>query len=379
VTGPYGQTSAQAAQAATGQTLVGLRNDSLYRFNVSLFNASSEGGNFVLDAFTEDGTPVASQSFYVPPYSQASKQDTELFTPDASVRYVIKATGTSGALQAYASVLDRRNNDLVQVSDDTPRIDVAPGTQVDYYVSGVGRIEVPETNTHWRTDLRFYNPSTLPRNLTLEYHYTPAGSTVEKLVLSSLQIGAGQGVSIDDIVGNYLDDATAEDLKSGTVLGLLKVSYLAPTDVASAPLIIGGRIYADLETGTAGMQLSTYTSDESVAPGNAVLVMPGAQTNLRFRTNVGIFSQGDLPTAVRITAVKQDGSVASTFDYTLNDAGLTGAFAQIPVIEDTLPGIDGNPMTIKVQSLSGSRVGAYIVTVDQISTDTVFIQGKRVN
>jgi hypothetical protein len=107
--------------------------------------------------------------------------------------------------------------------------------------------------------------------------------------------------------------------------------------------------------------------------------MPGAQSNLRFRTNVGIFSQGDLPTAVKVTAVRQDGSVASTFDYQLNNPGHTGVFAQIPVTADTFPGIDGNAMTIRVESLSGSPVGAYIVTVDQISTDTVFIQGKRVN
>jgi hypothetical protein len=157
------------------------------------------------------------------------------------------------------------------------------------------------------------------------------------------------------------------------VIGLLKVTYLAPTDVASAPMIIGGRIYADLASGTAGMQLSTYTADEGVPPGTAMLVMPGAQTNLRFRTNIGIFTQGDLPTVVRISAVRQDGVVMSTFDYTLNDPGQTGAFAQVPMT--ALPAIDGNPMAIKVQSLSGSPVGAYIAA-DQISADSVFVRAS---
>ena len=125
-----------------------------------------------------------------------------------------------------------------------------------------------------------------------------------------------------------------------------------------APLIIGGRIYADLSTGTAGMQLSTYTSDESLTPGgNAVLVMPGAQTNLRFRTNIGIFAQGDEPTPVEIKAIKQDGTEAATFTYTLNDPGHSGAFTQIPITEGTFPGIDGNAMTIKVKALSGSPIG----------------------
>jgi len=380
VTGPFGQTSAQSIALATGQTLVGLRNDSLYRFNVSLFNASSEGGSFHLDVVDQDGTEIASRDFAVPPYSQAGVNDTNLFTPDPTKRYVLKATSTSGKLQAYASVLDRRNNDLVQVADDTPRIAAAAGTPVSYYISGVGRIEIPESNTHWRTDLSFYNSSSSARPLILEYHYTPAGSTEEKVVLTRITVEPGQVITADDVVGNdnFLSGATADDLKTGTILGLLKVSYNIPLD--GAPLIIGGRIYADLSTGTAGMQLSTYTSDESVSPGgNAVLVMPGAQTNLRFRTNIGIFAQGDEPTPVEIKAIKQDGSEAATFTYTLNDPGHSGAFTQIPITEGTFPGIDGNAMTIKVKALSGSPVGAYVVTVDQISTDTVFIQGKRVN
>ena len=203
---------------------------------------------------------------------------------------------------------------------------------------------------------------------------------MENVVVKLLPIGAGQGVSKDDIVGGLLNERNPEDLKTGTILGLLKVSYAAPTDVASAPLIIGGRIYADLESGTAGMQLSTYTSDESVAAGSsAVLVMPGAQTNLRFRTNLGLFVQGELPTQAKITILRQDGTEAATATYTLNDTGKTGAFAQIPIVSNVFPGIDGNPMTVKVQSVSGSPVAAYIVTVDQISSDTVFIQGKRVD
>ena len=36
-------------------------------------------------------------------------------------------------------------------------------------------------------------------------------------------------------------------------------------------------------------------------------------------------------------------------------------------------------MAIKVQALDGSPVGAYIVTVDEISADTVFIQGTHAN
>ena len=289
------------------------------------------------------------------PYSQAGVNDSDIIgTLDPTKRYILKATSTAGGLQAYASSLDRRNNDLVQVSDDTPRFNVPPDTPVSYYMPGVGRIEDEASNAHWRTDLRVYNPSTLPRTVFLEYHYTPTDATTETIVTKPLSIGAKQGVSIDDVVGNFLDDATDVDLKVGTVLGMLKVTYNAPPDVATAPLIIGGRIYADLSSGTAGMQLSVFTDSQSVAPGSSRLIMPGAQTNLRFRTNIGLFALGTLPTTVRIHAIKQDGTETSSYDFTLND-GTHGAFAQIPMT--ALPTIDGNPMTIRVEAFNGSRIG----------------------
>src|SRR5262249_788299 len=79
IVGPYGQApNVQETEAATDQILVGLRDDSLYRFNVSLFNASSQAGLFHLDAFTEQGEQVASRDFSVPAYSQAGVNDTDL-------------------------------------------------------------------------------------------------------------------------------------------------------------------------------------------------------------------------------------------------------------------------------------------------------------
>ena len=76
-------------------------------------------------------------------------------------------------------MLDRRNNDLVQVADDTPRVAVNPGDTVNYYIAGVGRIEDAGSNTHWRTDLRFFNTSAQARDLTFQFHYMPAGETAE--------------------------------------------------------------------------------------------------------------------------------------------------------------------------------------------------------
>jgi hypothetical protein len=189
---------------------------------------------------------------------------------------------------------------------------------------------------------------------------------------------------VDDVIAQLFAPGHPDrpELMSGSVIGLLKITYSAPPDIASAPLIIGGRIYQDFPEGTAGMQLSTYTSEKSVSAGTGGgrLYMAGAQTNLRFRTNIGIFAMGDLPTTVRIKAIKQDGTEGGTFEFKLNDPGLSGAFAQIPITQDTFPDIDGlHPMSMTVETLDGSPVGAYIVTLDNISSDTVFVQGTAVH
>jgi hypothetical protein len=386
--GPYGTTT-QSLELATDQTLVGLRNDADYRFNLSLFNASGQGGSFRLTAFGDDGAQVSildesgaqtlSRDFAVGAFQQSQLQAADLGLTDSTKRYILKASpvGTGGTLIAAASTLDRRNNDLCQVSDDTPRIAAASDTSLDYFIPGVGRIGRDDVadGPHWKSDLTLYSNSSVSRDLTFEYRFTDRNGA-EQRVLAPVTIGPGRSVILDDVVGSVLARyaPSGVDLKQDSTLGLLRISYLAASDSTTAPLLIGGRIYDDRGTaGTAGMQLFVYSNGESVAPGSP-LVLPGAQQNLRFRTNIGFFSMGDLLTRVRVTAVKQDGSATGTFDFVLNDSTRSGHYVQLPM--SAIPGIVGEPMTIRVEVLEGSRVGAYVVTVDQISSDTVFVQGR---
>ena len=386
--GPNGTTT-QSLDVASEQTLVGLRNDSSYRFNVSLFNASGQSGFFHLTAFGEDGVQVPlldgsgaqtlSRDFPIGAFQQSLVQAADLGLTDSTKRYILKASavGTGGTLLAAASALDRRNNDLSEVSDDTPRIAAAVDTQLDYFIPGVGRIGRDDVadGPHWKTDLTLYSNSSVARDLTFEYRFTDRNGA-EQRVLAPVTIGPTRSVILDDVVKSVLARYAPAgiDLTQDSTLGLLRIYYRAASDSATAPLLIGGRIYDDRGTaGTAGMQLFVYSNGESVAPGSP-LVLPGAQQNLRFRTNIGFFAMGDSPTRVRVTAVKQDGSVAGVFDFVLNDPTRSGHYAQLPM--SAIPGIVGDPMTIRVEVLEGSRVGAYVVTVDQISSDTVFIQGR---
>jgi hypothetical protein len=205
---------------------------------------------------------------------------------------------------------------------------------------GVGRIEDEASNAHWRTDLRFYNPSTLPRTVFLEFHYTPTGRAGGD---DRHQAAHDRGED------GHLDRRRRRQLprrrrrtptsRRARCSALLKVTYNAPPDVATAPLIIGGRIYRRSVDGHgrhAALRLHRLVERRRRAP-------PRSSCRARRRTcasgpTSASFALGTLPTTVRIHAIKQDGTETSTYDFTLNDRG-HGAFAQIPMT--ALPTIDG--------------------------------------
>ena len=377
--GPFGPLTAQAAQVATGQYLIGLREDSLYRFNISLFNASSEGGLFHIDAVSEDGVAAGSKDFAVPAYSQAGVNPADVIPNiDSTKRYVLKATSTAGSLQAYSSQLDRRNNDPVQVSDDTPRVNAAPDTTVTYYVAGVGRIE--ENGAHWRTDLRFYNSSAFQRNVALEYHYVPAGSTTEQVLFNGGLMGAGQGVSVDDVIAQLFAPGHPErpELMSGTVIGLLKVTYSAPS---------GHR------DGAAGHRRPHLPGFPAGHRGHAALGLHLGQERVGHQRAALHGGRADEPALPHQRRHLRDGRPSHDRPDHGRQAGWhSGRAVRLPPQrpgqvrrvradpghEDTFPDIDGDPMAMKVETLDGSPVGSYIVTLDNISSDTVFVQGTPV-
>ena len=146
----------------------------------------------------------------------------------------------------------------------------------------------------------------------------------------------------------------------------------ADVDIAYLPADVD-RIVTNHPTALTHEKLTAVLEIPAIGEPNATLAVTGV-----IEKRGRIFAMGDLPTTVRITAVKQDGTSGGSFDFRLNDPGHSGAFAQIPVTEDTFPEIDGNPMAMRVETLDGSPVGSYIVTLDNISSDTVFVQGTPV-
>jgi PKD repeat protein len=359
------------------QVLIGLRSDPRYRFVVTLFNAGGSSGDFELKA-TDDqgvqvlildatGSRVASRNFSgLGPYQQVYLKDSDLGL-DNGKHYVLKANATKGTLLAFGTALDRKTNDLVQISDDSQASPAEQGI-VSYWVAGVSRLD---SSAHWRTDLRIFNRGSKARKIYFEYSYTSDGATEHVAHVNEIPIASGEQLTYDDVVGSLLSSDKTVDL-SGNSAGILRVYYAQDDESATRPIMIGSRNYNDQPTGTAGTQLAVYTLAQAAGAGQK-LYLSGAEDSDRYGSRIGVFSVDAGPVTGRIVAVASDGSEVGSVNFTVG--GSSPHYGQLSLTDPNMNFTNpGKPVSIRIDQLSGGRVGAYAFTVDKVTLDTNFIQ-----
>jgi hypothetical protein len=361
------------------QILIGLRSDPRYRFVVTLFNAGGSSGNFELRAVDDagaqvlltdaSGNRVAVRKFSnLGPYQQIYLRDSDLGLSEGK-HYVLKATSTKGTLLAFGTALDKKTNDLVQITDDS-QASPAEDELVSYWVAGVSRYD-STYGAHWRTDLRIFNRGSRTRNLTFQYSYTTDGLTEHVAEVANLQVAAGQLLTWDDVVGSLLSQDTRVDL-TGSSAGVLRIFYPQDDDSATRPLVIGSRNYDDQPTGTAGSQLSVYTSAQAGSASHN-LYLTGVEDSDRYGSRIGVFAIDPGPVTGRIVAVGPDGSVVGSANFTVG--GSSPHYGQLSLTDANMHFQNpGTPVSIRIDQVSGGRVGAYAFTVDKVTNDTNFIQ-----
>ncbi len=365
------------------QYLIGLQSDSKNRFVVTLFNAGNSPGSFELSATDDQGVPVlildgsgslvASRKVSnLAPYQQVYLRDSDLGLADGK-HYVLKATSTQGTLLAFGTALDRQTNDLVQITDDSQAAPAENGI-VSYWVAGVSRYD-STYGAHWRTSLQIFNRGSKPRNLYFQYFESPDGGITEHVVhLDKYPILAGQLLGADDVVSALGTDP-------GNTAGILRIYYPKDDESASHPLIISSRNYDDQPTGTAGSQLDVYTSLQT-GDGSHNLYLTGVEDSDRYRSVIGVFamdsSASAAPITGRIVAVGPDGSVVGSAAFGLGGSG--PRYGQISLTDPNMNFQNpGTPVSIRIDQLSGGRIGAYAFTVDKVTNASVFIQALPQN
>ena len=187
----------------------------------------------------------------------------------------------------------------------------------------------------------------------------------------------GQMLSYDDLTDVFPDVA---DIAQTGNSGLIRVTYPADADTATNPVYVSSRAYDDRSQttgGTAGSALSTYAAVDAIASGDSSLVIPGAEQDDAFRTNVGLFALDDTLTIANVTAVDDGGNVVGgPFGVALNQDGVSGPWSQFP-ISAAFSSLPAGVFSLRVDVVQGGRAGAYIINIDQKSLDTTFVKGTH--
>jgi len=259
----------------------------------------------------------------------------------------------------------------VQIADDS-QASAAENSIVSYWVAGVSRYDTAY-GAHWRTDLRIFNRGSQPRNLYFDYTFLSGGvQHVARIgdTANYVTIQPNQLLTWDDVIGTLMIQDNRVDL-TGSTSGILRIYYPEDSESASKPLILGLRNYDFESTGTAGSQLAVYTHSQVAGPGQS-LVLSGAVESSRARTAVGVFALDPGTVSFRIVAVGPDGTELGSMITSLSGAGAFGQLGHLTDIPNfTSPGV---PVSIRIDSVNGGRVGAYAFTVDLVTLDTNFIQ-----
>jgi hypothetical protein len=122
-TGTYGQyiegyPVTQAIGANEEVRLIQLTKSSVYRTNIGFANATANELAVLVALYRADGSSLGTRTVTVPPYGYAQEDDifAKLGVASAEDAYAVVSSSTSGAAYfTYASVIDGRTNDPVQV------------------------------------------------------------------------------------------------------------------------------------------------------------------------------------------------------------------------------------------------------------------------
>jgi hypothetical protein len=265
----------------------------------------------------------------------------------------IEITVISGAVSAYASVLDNVTADPLEV---TP-VQVSQVKSRRYIVPGMAELPSPFAN-NFHSDMRVFNGGTSAATATLTF-YPIGGSPV---AAAPITIAPNTVKAFDNIVATLFGASNA----AGSVV------ITTPND---SSLVATGRTYTIDGPGTFGQFIPGVTSSQGVGAGEQPLQLLQLEQSSRFRTNVGITELSGLGADVKLTIIPPDGRTSAIVTKHLDpneffqfNKIIAGAYG------DTVQMYNGR-IAVEVTGGSG-RVAAYASVIDATSLDPTYVPAQ---
>ncbi len=342
--GTYGQsvpaTPASDAVGAAPRSIVGVTEDSSFRTNLMLANASETPVEVAVALVARTGETLATRSVSLGPLSFAQLNvGSDLGGSGVSGAAFLLSTPTAGGgFAAYASAIDRITGD--------PRT-LLPGS-----AAGSGPWLLPSSaraagiGTFWTTDLTIRNTESSPTTATVKFlgHGGDGRSGPER----SVTLLGRETRTYPDVLGS--------------LFGLS--SDYGPLQVTSSQnLVVQGQTFTPGGGGTFGQSVPAVPPEGLVGATPRSIV--GVAEDVSFRTNLMLASTSDTPIDVDVALAASGGGILATRRVTLGPF----AFAQLNVGSDLgITGISGAALVLSTPT-SGGRFGAYASAIDRATGD----------
>jgi len=338
-----------------------------FRTNYGLVEGSGQPASGTVKVFDDRGTLVRAI-----PYSLqgGEHQQTPLSMQNVGTlddgRIEVTVESATGAVTAYASVLDNLTNDPLAV---TP-VQVSQVSSSRYVLPGMAALENAATNFH--SDIRIYNGGAAQARVTATFYSQTPNTPPVTFGPFSIEPGGVRA----------FDDAVATVFNRTNDGGSIVLTTDAPTSMVAT-----GRTYtidASQNNGTYGQFIPGVMPSQGIGAGDRPLQVLQLEQSTNFRSNLGLAELSGNPATsiqcsglvsatacVHVTAYLPDSKIAASTDVPL----APNQFIQLnQVLASIYPGQDVYNARISVEVTSGTgRVSAYGSVIDNLSRDPTFV------
>ncbi len=352
------QTGDDFVTAAFPRALLGLRQDSAFRTNAVIANATDQPAHVDLALISESGAPLGSTGIDLQPLEmrQIGAVVTGLGAPPGtSDAVLVVSTPTGGArIATYAAVIDQTTND--------PRTIL--GDALGPFATGVSSTYLLPSSAHaggqngafFSTDLTVSNQGTTDAAITFTFlGHDQDGRNGPETVRT---LAAGKSAAYQDVLGSFFGVSATDAQNFGAIRISADTKALKIVSQTSTPPPSG--------VGTFGQAVPALGPSDFVTS-FAPRWLVGLRQDSAFRTNAIIANATDQPAHVDLTLKSENGA-------TLGSSGLDlqpFEMRQISKVVTALGAPNGtsNASLLVSTPTPGARVATYAAIIDQKTND----------
>lgn len=269
-------------------------------------------------------------------------------------RIEVTVDSQTGAVTAYASVLDNTTNDPLAV---TP-VDTTNVSATRFVLPGMAALG--GTN-NFHSDVRLFNGGASAVTVTPTFY--PQGPNTTPKQIASFTINAGEVKAFDDIVVSQF--------------GLNGVGgSIVFTTPSPSSLVASGRTFTiDSSGGTFGQFIPGVTPTDGIGVGDRPLQVLQLEQSPNFRANVGLAELTGNPVDLKVTAYIPDAKASPFLLVHLEPNEFRQIGSVLANIGSELSTAYNGRVSIEVTGGSG-RVAAYGSVIDNASLDPTYVPAQ---